>query len=162
MLEADPVARASLDEVLAHQWMNPTPGLYSLIGAYKAAEATYAALRWPEMVERNLDDVWRNKNFAILELVAGLCEAPNTRRSTWDVSWAPVVPRLRTCAQLHWTSLLHTFKGRRQNNARLQHPRIPARLGAWYGCYKAMGLRERVRHSAPSSAKETNLTQPFC
>ncbi|KAH8996754.1 hypothetical protein EDB92DRAFT_2112430 [Lactarius akahatsu] len=89
MVEADPVACASLDEVLAHWWMDPTPGPRSLLGTYKAANATtYAALRWPEKVGLDLfyapaDDAWRKQNFAdILELVARLCEAPNTRRPT--------------------------------------------------------------------------------
>lgn len=89
MAEADSVARTSLDEVLAHQWMNPTPGPRSLLGAFKAANATtHAALRWQEKVDRDLfrapaDDAWRNQNLAdILELVARLCEAPNTRRPT--------------------------------------------------------------------------------
>jgi hypothetical protein len=119
MLEADPAARASLDEVLAHRWMNPIP---RLIGAYKGAKATYATLRWPEKV---LHDAWRNKNLAnILELVARLCEAPNTRRPI-DLTWTPVVPRLRSRAALHWTSWFRALKGRRQNKlGRCQTPTL--------------------------------------
>ncbi|KAH9050326.1 hypothetical protein EDB84DRAFT_600329 [Lactarius hengduanensis] len=82
-------ARASLDEVLAHRWMNPTLGPRSLLGDYKAADATtHAALRWPEKVDHVLfrapaDDARRKQNLAdILELIARLCEAPNTRRPT--------------------------------------------------------------------------------
>ncbi len=128
MLEADPAARASLNEVLAYRWMNPTPGPRSL-GAYKAAKATnYAGLRWPEKVDHDLfrapnDDAWRNKNLAdVLELVARLCEAPNTRRPTrlsdLTLTLTPVVPKLRSRAALHWTSLFCALKGRRQNKPR--------------------------------------------
>ncbi|KAI9465927.1 kinase-like domain-containing protein [Lactarius psammicola] len=126
MLEADPAARASLDEVLAHPWMNPTPGPRSPLGAYKAAKVTtYAALRWPEKVDHSLfrtpDDARRNENLTdILGLVARVCEAPNSGRPTWllDLTWTPVVPGLRSRAALHWTSLFRALKGRRQTKPR--------------------------------------------
>ncbi|KAI9441458.1 kinase-like domain-containing protein [Lactarius indigo] len=96
MLEADPASRASLDEVLAHRWMNPTPGLRSLLGVYKVANAaTYAALRWSEKVDHDLfrapaDDARRDQNLAdILEL-------------------------LRSRAALHWTWLFRALTGRCQ------------------------------------------------
>ena len=115
MLEVDPAVRASLDEVLAHRWMNPTPGPRILLGAYETAKTTYAALRWTETVDHNdlfcaPDDEWRNKNLGnILELVAQLCEAPDIRRP--DQTWTSVVPRLRSRALLHWTRLLSALKG---------------------------------------------------
>ena len=121
MLEADPAARASLDEVLAHRWMNPIPGPRSLLGAYEAAKPTYAALRWSETIDHNdlfraPDDPWRNKNLGnILELVAQLCEAPDIRRP--DQTWTSVVPRLRSRASLHWTRLLGALKGRSLDQA---------------------------------------------
>jgi hypothetical protein len=106
MLEADPAVRASLDEVLAHRWMNPT---------LVPRKTTYAALRWPEKVDhlfRAPDDAWRNKYLAnILELVALLCEAPDTWRP--HLTWTPVLLRLRSRALLHWTiSFLRALKRR--------------------------------------------------
>ena len=121
MLEADPAVRASLDEVLAHRWMNPIPGPRSLVGAYEAAKTTYAALRWAEAVDhdgffRTPDDGWRNKHLGnILELFAQLCEAPDIRRP--DQTWPSVVPRLRSCAWLHWTRLFGALKGRPSDQA---------------------------------------------
>jgi hypothetical protein len=115
MLQADPAARASLDEVLAHRWMNPTPGPRTLGTTY---ETTYAALRWPEKVDRDslfraTDDARRKKSLAnILELVAQLCEVPDTRPP--DLPWTPVVTSLCSRALLHWTSLLRALKGGRQ------------------------------------------------
>lgn len=115
MLQADPAARASLDEVLAHRWMNPTPGPHTLGATY---ETTYAALRWPEKVDcdspfRATNDARRNENLdTILELVAQLCEVPDTRPP--DLPCTPVVPRLRIRALLHWTSFLRALKGIRQ------------------------------------------------
>ncbi|KAH9042719.1 hypothetical protein EDB85DRAFT_1089190 [Lactarius pseudohatsudake] len=122
MVEVDPVARVSLDEVLAHRWMNPTSGPRSLLDDYKAANATtHVALRWPEKVDHDLfrapaDGAWRKQNLAdILELVARLCEAPNTRRPT-ELTWTLIVPKLRSRAALHWT--FHALTGRRQTESR--------------------------------------------
>ncbi|KAF8271127.1 kinase-like domain-containing protein [Lactarius quietus] len=110
MLQADPAARASLDEVLAHRWMNPTPGPRNLQAPVKP---TYASLTW---LEKNDDDVWRNKNVAnILELIAHPCEAPNTRPP--DLTWIPAMSRLRSRALLHWTNLLRALTGRPSGQA---------------------------------------------
>jgi len=122
MLEADPAARcSSLDEVLAHPWMNPTPGLRTPLSTYEA-KATYAALRWPEEVRydvcqapmapesRTSDDQNLNN---ILELVSRLCEAAPYNRSSTRVSgwaWTPVILKIRSRAALHWTRLFRTSK----------------------------------------------------
>ena len=117
MLQADPAARASLEEVLAHRWMNSAPGHRSLRGcAFEATKTAYAALRWPEKVDRDslfraTDDARRKKGLAnTLELVAQLCEGlgPPDPRST------PVVTGFRSRALLYWTSLLRALKGGRQ------------------------------------------------
>ena len=84
MLQADPVTRASLDEVLNHPWMHlPTfwrPSM-SLVGT---DVPKHAALKWPDQVDRkrfdriaareskNGDDAWRSLADA-LELVSRLC-----------------------------------------------------------------------------------------
>ena len=77
MLQADPTARASLDEVLKHPWM-------LLLGA-DSDVPKHAALKWPDQVDRksfdrvaamdsrNGDDAWRSLAHA-LELVSHLCE----------------------------------------------------------------------------------------
>lgn len=120
MLQADPAVRASLDEVLAHRWMNPVLVPRNLPSAYKATKTTYAALRWPEKVDhlfRAPEDAWRyeatrrDKYLAnILELVALLCEAPDTQRPHLTGT-PPVLLRLRGCALLQWTSFLRALKG---------------------------------------------------
>lgn len=77
MLQADPTARASLDEVLKHPWM-------LLLGA-DSDVPKHAALKWPDQVDRkwfdrvaalesrNGDDAWRSLAQA-LDLVSHLCE----------------------------------------------------------------------------------------
>jgi serine/threonine protein kinase len=88
MLQANPAARASLDEVLTHPWMNPSafrcPRML-LLGA-DSDVPKHAALKWPDQVDRkwfyriaaiepeNGDDAWRSLAHA-LELVSQLCEA---------------------------------------------------------------------------------------
>ena|ERR1700744_2746607 len=117
MLQADPAARASLEEVLAHRWMNPTRGQRGhLGGAFEATKMTYAALRWPEKVDHDslfhaTDDARRKKGLAnTLELVAQLCEAlgPPDPPSTL------IVTGLRNRALLHWTSLFRALRGGRR------------------------------------------------
>jgi hypothetical protein len=76
MLQADPVARASLDEVLAHPWMQRVsrcPGKLSV----GADVPKHAALRWPDQVNcqtfyriaalesRNGDDAWKSLDNAL-------------------------------------------------------------------------------------------------
>jgi len=90
MLHADPVARASLEEVLDHPWMKPAsrrPDML-LVGA---DVPKHAALRWPDQVDcqtfyrvaalesRNGDDVWKGLNDALV-LVSCLCEAGSDPR----------------------------------------------------------------------------------
>jgi len=87
MLQANPAARASLDEVLKHPWMNPSatrcPRML-LLGA-DSDVPKHAALKWPDQVNRkwfnriaaieskNGSDAWRSLVHA-LELVSHLCE----------------------------------------------------------------------------------------
>lgn len=87
MLQANPTARASLDEVLKHPWMNPSafrcPRIL-LLGA-DSDMPKHARLKWPDQVDRkwfyriaaieskNGDDAWRSLAHA-LELVSHLCE----------------------------------------------------------------------------------------
>ena len=87
MLQANPTARASLDEVLKHPWMNPSakkcPRMFPL-GA-DSDVPKYAALKWPDQVDRkcfnriaaieskNGDDAWKNLVHT-LELVSHLCD----------------------------------------------------------------------------------------
>lgn len=87
MLQANPAARASLDEVLKHPWMNtsaPRCPRMLLLGADSDAPK-HAALKWPDQVNRkwfnriaaieskNGDDAWKSLVHA-LELVSQLCE----------------------------------------------------------------------------------------
>lgn len=90
MLQADPAARAPLDEVLKHPWMTPStsrcPRVLSL-GADRDVPK-YAALKWPDQVDRkkfnriaaieskNEEDAWRSLVHA-LEHVSHLCEPCN-------------------------------------------------------------------------------------
>jgi serine/threonine protein kinase KIN1/2 len=90
MLQANPAARASLDEVLKHPWM--TPSTFSsprmlFLGPLRDVPK-HAALEWPDQVDRkcfnriaaieskNGDDAWRSLVNA-LEHVSHLCEPCN-------------------------------------------------------------------------------------
>ncbi len=87
MLEADPSARASLDEVLNHPWMKPRPDVPSA----GADVPTLAELRWPgqanrkrfyevaALESRNGDDAWEGLADA-LGLVSRLCEEARSGR----------------------------------------------------------------------------------
>jgi serine/threonine protein kinase len=87
MLQANPAARASLDEVLKHPWMNPSaircPRML-LLGA-DSDVPKHAALKWPDQVDhksfyriaaiesKNGDDAWKSLVHA-LEFVSHLCD----------------------------------------------------------------------------------------
>jgi hypothetical protein len=86
MLHSDPVARASLDEVLNHPWMNsPAFRWCPSVLTVGADVPKHAALKWPDQVDRkwfyriaaldsrNGDNAWRSLTDA-LELVSRLCE----------------------------------------------------------------------------------------
>jgi serine/threonine protein kinase len=51
MLHADPVARASLDEVLNQPWMNPSPFRCPRMSSVGADVPRHAALKWPDQVD---------------------------------------------------------------------------------------------------------------
>jgi serine/threonine protein kinase len=87
MLQANPAARTSLDEVLKHPWMTPSTSRCPrmlLLGADRDVPK-HAALEWPDQVDRkcfnriaaieskNGDDAWRSLVHA-LEHVSHLCE----------------------------------------------------------------------------------------
>jgi hypothetical protein len=85
MLQADPIARASLDEVLDHPWMKPEFGCPDMPWAC-AVVPRLAAIRWPDQVDRktfyrvtalesrNGDEAWNGLDDALRQ-VSRLCEA---------------------------------------------------------------------------------------
>lgn len=87
MLHADPFARASLDEVLNHPWMNSDPPEFRCPSTclVDTDVPKYAALLCPNQVDRNWvyllaeletrngDDVWRNLTDA-LKQVSRICD----------------------------------------------------------------------------------------
>jgi hypothetical protein len=91
MLHADPVARASLDEVLTHPWMKLVSSCPGETGVLGADVPKYAALRWPDQVKRktfyriaaleyrNGDEAWKSLDDA-LGLLSRLFEAHNEPR----------------------------------------------------------------------------------
>ena len=91
MLYADPIARASLDEVLDHPWMEPPskrPNQNTLsAGVVDVPMHSHAELRWPDKVDRetfnriaalesrNGDDAWKGLADALGLVSSRLCEA---------------------------------------------------------------------------------------
>jgi serine/threonine protein kinase len=97
MLQANPAARASLDEVLKHPWMTPSaswcPRMLMLGADSDSDVPKHAVLKWPDQVDRkwfnriaaieskNGDDAWRSLVHA-LEIVSHLCRGGESRAHT--------------------------------------------------------------------------------
>ena len=92
MLHADPIARASLDEVLDHPWMETAskrPNQHTLSTGVDDVLMmhSHAELRWPDKVDRetfnriaalesrNGDDAWKGLADALGLVSSRLCEA---------------------------------------------------------------------------------------
>ena len=94
MLHSDPIARASLDEVLNHPWMKPAfkrSNYDTLLVGADVPMHSHAELRWPDKVDRktfnriaalesrNRDDAWKGLTNALGLVSSHLCEARTGR-----------------------------------------------------------------------------------
>ena len=89
MLHADPIARASLDEVLNHPWMKPAfkRSNHNTLSVGAVPMHSHAELRWPDKVDRktfnriavlesrNREDAWEGLTDALGLVSSHLCEA---------------------------------------------------------------------------------------
>jgi hypothetical protein len=145
MLHADPAARASLDEVLDHPWMNPKPAFRWCPGMGADDVPKHAALKWPDQVDRkrfdriaalesgNGDDAWRSLADA-LKLVSRLCEPysggdsrayalrPSSHKSrlSGGIRELPdralsLLGKVRSCAVLDWSIAVQALRKRQTN-----------------------------------------------